>query len=1009
MMLDIEDSTGIHRRLGRFKTLGLLDAYDKLLRDVVKPHGGSVLEADKGDDGRTVLFSSPVSALTAACELMLRIERHEWREQVRVRVRCGVHTADTAEVVGLEESEDIAGVPVILTVRLCDSASPGQIVLSADTSSMVGRISNKPFGVIKLGRIVPKGFEDEPPVVYQVVHSELRSEFPPLPGQLGVPPTNIDQPRTSFVGREQEFEQLRKALESSKLVMLLGPGGAGKTRLALEAGLAHRADYEDGVWFVALDALPDDASEQQIWQLIADALRVHVSEKDSIEASVMSRSRDRDVLLILDNCEHVLSSVAVVADRWLDKARGSLLATSRERLGVAGEAMVPVSALTLPDPKKESFDQIRQSAAVELFVARAKNVLPGFELDEESAADVGRICQLLDGNPLAIELTVPNIRTMLPDKILEYLEKRKGGWLRWRSPRHDPRHRSLEVAIEWGYRLLGPSEQVLFTRLGTFASGFTLEDVEAVCAFAPLQDEDVIALVGALESKSMISATLGRRSPRRFRMLESLRRFALEKQEEQGAEKEMADRHLSHYHALAVRAEDELLGEDQKAWLDDLDQMLANLRRALRHAQQSGRIDDGISIVTATWRYWQLRGRVTEGRAALVRLMAVEGVTVSLATQADAFRVAGTLAFYQGDMREATLNLREAIHLERRRGSSKGLARAVNNLGVVLQTHEDLAGAQHHFEEAAILFEKLDDQEHLKTTLVNLGMLARLQTDFDQASVYLVDGLERATRLGDWTDVASCNLYIGYVNADTGRLDEAEDRLQDSLGMVREMGNRWGESECELALGYVAWLADDLPSAIEHHRRCIQIAEEIEDRWVETTSRLHLSMILGCMEQFDDAYHELQVCRTRDEILASPGQRISHGLAQSVYALGIGRANQAHGYLQVVIATTMTHRLYQHAVAALEWVLVYLAQRQDSEAFEMIRSITDGWRASVGSFEAPSSRSLRAKLISGSGVVLETDATHLVPAAARKAAIDSALDMAARALGMSESRTKQAG
>lgn len=821
-LLDVEDSTGLYRRLGQRRTTRLLRRFDEILARASEAHGGSVEPFRPGDDGRTVLFPTPSAAVRASCVLMLALRDEAWPEHGQVRVRCALHTVPDTSAMARH------GIPLIKAVRLCDAATAGQIVCTSATAERLR--DEEPAGVrlVELGRVVLKGFEDEgAEVVHQVVHEGLESEFPPLIGQLDVPQSNIDRPRTSFFGRESERADVVAALERSQLVTLLGPGGAGKTRLAVEVALASLPSYPDGVWILPLDVLPDDADEEQVWQLLAEALRLRGSRDRSVREAVLRTAGSSNLLIVLDNCEHVRDAAAAVASSWLAAAQGRILATSREALGVDGELQLRLPPLPIVPSSDEAGDATSYPPAVALFEARARIAWPEFSLETEGVEHVVRVCELLDGNPLAIELAAAWIRVISVEEMVARLEHESGDWLQ-RSLRSDEsRHGSVAATIQWGYRLLDERDRALFDRLGIFAPGFTADDIMAVCAFAPISTSQLIRSIGSLERKSMLAADLGRVSPRRFRLLETLRRFSLERQRVSGMAEEMADRHLDHYVMIVTRAESELLGRAQSDWLERLDSMLPNLRAALRFARDAPRVEQGLALAGSLWRFWFMRGMVREGHRHLESILArTEGAGDS-ETLAKALHGAGTLAHYLGDYDNARHHLLRSLEMRRRLGDERGVSAALNNLGMIAYEEGDLRAAGELYEQSLELKQRIGDRRGTATSLTNLAKVALDRGDYELCRRLSEQCLELAERWQDRRLATVAQYDLALCSRMQGDFAASRSILQRCLSMHEASRDKQGIAQSLRLLGNLDHMEGAFPSAHHRYDACLEIEREL--------------------------------------------------------------------------------------------------------------------------------------------------------------------------------------
>ena len=419
-------------------------------------------------------------------------------------------------------------------------------------------------------------------------------------------PTNLPLELSSFVGREKEVAEVKRLLGDNRLVTLTGPGGCGKTRLALAVAFEVVEDFGEGAWWVGLAPLSDPTL---VPQAVAQALEVHEQPGFSLTETLADALRNKRLLLILDNCEHLIEACARFAHTLLTSCRHlRILATSRETLGVAGEADWRVPSLTLPEVERPpSVDDAVHYEATRLFVERARSRLSTFSLTPENAQAVAEVCRKLDGMPLAIELAAARVAMLSVEQISERLEDP----LRLLSAGDrtaEPRQRTLRATLEWSHELLSEPERLVFRRLSIFAGGWTLEAAEAVCAGEGLEEEDVLELLSRLGDKSLVVAEVGSEDAVRYRMLEPVRQYAWKLLEDSGEAEQVRERHATYYLELAEEAEPELKGARQGEWLGRLEREHGKLRTALGWSIEGGDADLGLRLAGALERLWWTRG-----------------------------------------------------------------------------------------------------------------------------------------------------------------------------------------------------------------------------------------------------------------------------------------------------------------------------------------------------------------------------------------------------------------
>jgi len=621
---------------------------------------------------------------------------------------------------------------------------------------------------------------------------------PPRPGTT----VRLPLPLTCFVGREDEVQRVRGLLAKARLVTLTGPGGTGKTRLALEVARRAAGDFPDGAHFVALSAV---AEPELVASAVASALEVTVAPGRTALESIQQKLADREALLVLDNLEHVVGAAPEVAELLMSCRGLRMLVTSRVALRLSAEQELPVSPLPLPDlDSPMALETLSQSPAVQLFVERASAVRPDFALTEDNARTVAEIVVRLDGLPLALELAAARIKLFPPKALLERL----GGGLDLLSggARDLPdRHRTLRRALGWSYELLDEEERRFFRRLSVLVDEVALEAAEAVCGDLSLEVTEGLA---ALVEQSLLQQKEGRDGAPRFSLLGTVRAFGLEKLREAGEEEEARRAHATWCVELAERAEPELTGADQGLWLDRLEEAHGNLRAALDWAEGRGEVKFGLRLGTALWRFWLARGHLEEGAARLQRLLesprgpAMEGAaTAEGATEegaeegatdapsrlrARALNGLGTLCHNRGDNEAANKYLSASLALFRELEDASGVALVLNNLAWVACELSQLDKARRLSEEALELHQ---DRRGLAVALNNLGWIANYEGDTRAACRCHRQSLELRREIGDQRGIAFALGNLAWAERMRGRLDEAEERLEEAQELAQRVGD----------------------------------------------------------------------------------------------------------------------------------------------------------------------------------------------------------------------------
>jgi non-specific serine/threonine protein kinase len=660
---------------------------------------------------------------------------------------------------------------------------------------------------------------------------------PGTPGAAPAPPPWIaDRPysMTSFVGRDRELAAVRRLLTRARLLTLTGPGGVGKTRLALEALTGLAGDLAGAVCVVSLAALREPA---EVLGSIAAALDVRDAAGGPVADRLAEHLRDRRLLLVLDNFEPVLAAGPAVTALLAGCPGVRALVTSREALRVAGEQRFPVPPMELPDPAGPAdVVALGRCEAVALFVERAQAVDPDFALTPENAPAVAGVCAGLDGLPLAIELAAARVRHLPPRTLLSRLGRRLP--LLTGGPRDaPPRQQTLQATLEWSHALLTPSEQALFRRLAVFVSGCTLEAAEAVCPAAGHLGQDLLDGLAALVDKSLLWREEAGGGQARFRMLETVREFASDRLWESGEAQPVEREHTAYHIALAERAQAAMRGPQQLAWLGRLEQEHDNLRGALQRAVERGRAGDagaaeqGLRLAAALWRFWYVRGHFDEGRRWLAQLLALPTGSLRTAERANALNGAGSLARPQGDYATARALHQEALAIRRELGDKFGIAGSLNNLGLIARYQGDHARARVFFEEAIEINRELGNR---RGEAVNLNNLANaLHAAGEAAAARRLQ--ERSVALfrgeGDEWGIAMSLCDLGDVVRDQGDAATARTLYEESLVRRRAVGDRRGMAMSLSGLGRLAYSQGDHAAARAQLGQSLAISSELGDRW----------------------------------------------------------------------------------------------------------------------------------------------------------------------------------
>jgi predicted ATPase/DNA-binding SARP family transcriptional activator len=630
---------------------------------------------------------------------------------------------------------------------------------------------------------------------------------------------NIPVHLTSFIGRKREIAEVSQLLQINRLLTLVGAGGSGKTRLAAEVGRELVDAYEDAVFWVELAPLTDPAL---VPQAAANAIGLRENSPLELTAALVDYFKERKALLIFDNCEHLLAACVGIIDKLLTGTSSlQVLATSRERLQIPGEAIYLVPSLSTPTLERKnapSADRLLEYEAVRLFCERARSVEYTFQFTDQNAPAVAQVCIRLDGIPLAIELAAARAKILTVEQIAARLDDRFN-FLSTGSGSLLPRHQTLRAAIDWSYDLALPKEQILFRRLCIFAGGFTIEAAEDICSNDPqykdgILSKEVLDLLARLIDKSLVQAETRNKKEARYRILETIRQYGEEKLLLAGEETAVRKRHQQWYLELAERIAPTTFQQQESAWLETLESEHYNLRQALEWSiSQENETDAAIRMAAALHYFWHLHGHWQEGRSYLKRALKQARRDCDPIPLAKAYNGAGLLAWDQGDYIEAVPWFEKSLAIWRKLGDQKNMTRSLNYLGAVAWLSGEFQAAQDWLGESIKIGREFRYEEELALALGLRGVVERDQTHYEQATTLLQESIALCRKAGSKSIMADSLDTLGGVLSLQGDYDGANKVLAESLELARELGNLWGASFSTYKLALVALKQRQYPQA----------------------------------------------------------------------------------------------------------------------------------------------------------------------------------------------------
>ena len=793
----------------------LWENYPEAMKNALARHNAILSGAIAGRNGlvfRTVgdaycaVFLGAPEAVAAALDAQRWLYREQWATPEPIRVRMAIHTG----TVETQEGEYI-GPPLNRVARLLNLGHGGQTLVSQSAyelaqDALPGEAMLRDKGIHRLRDL------SRPEQVYQLCSSDLPSDFPDLKS-LNSPalPNNLPPQMTSFIGRQSEIAEVKNRLMQTRALTLMGTGGAGKTRLALQVAAEILDEYSDGVWFVELAPLSDPTL---VAQTVAQAVGVREQAGQRIQATLGDALRSRKLLIILDNCEHLIPACAAIANELLRACpKIAILATSREALNIPGEMTYRIPSLSLPDAHElPPTENMAQYESVRLFIERAAFHQITFALSDQNAPAIASVCRHLDGIPLAIELAAARIRAMSVEEIERRLDDRfrllTGG-----SRTALRRQQTLRALVDWSYDLLSEQERLLLHRLCVFAGGWSLEAAEVICVTPEeslqaisLKSYEILDTLTSLVDKSLVVSE-EQEGKTRYRLLETMRQYAREFLVQSGEAEAVQAAHRDYFLQVATEAEAALTGPGQGAWLTRLEAEHDNLRAGLEFALQATGADEAARAQRMTgclWRFWQVHGHLSEGKTWLTRAINRPEGQGRTPERAAALRGAGVLTFFLGDYPAARTLFEENRAICEEMEDKPGIASALNSLGNVALYQGDHAESQRLLEESVKLRREIGDKRGAATTLVNLGNVALHQGDYDKARTFFEEGLILNREIGDRYVIAIALHSLGNAALYQGDYATARALCDEGLAIYRELGDERGAAITQISLGMAA-------------------------------------------------------------------------------------------------------------------------------------------------------------------------------------------------------------
>jgi predicted ATPase/class 3 adenylate cyclase/Tfp pilus assembly protein PilF len=877
LFTDIEGSTLLAQKFPESLHFAL-EAHNNILREAVESNRGHVF--DITGDAFCCAFSEPADAVKAALTIQTNLESYQWKDAV-IKVRIGIHSGK-AEWNG---KNYMGYITLARTARIMSAAYGEQILISEETAKLIREMFVPDFSIRDLGERRLKDLI-QPIKLFQVFTPELRNEFPPLK-TLDARPNNLPVQLTSFIGKQEEMKAVRDLLRQTHLLTLTGIGGAGKTRLAMQLGADVIDEFADGVWIVELASLLEP---ELLPDAVIQTLGISHQPPGDVINTLIEYLKDKELLLILDNCEHLIHAAAEFSQELLKRIHKlKIIATSREALKIDGEQCHRVLSLGIPNPDdKDTPEQLTQFESVRLFIERALAVHQNFRVNNKNAPALAQICFQLDGIPLAIELAAARTKALSVEQISERLSDRfhllTGG-----RRTSLPRQQTLRALIDWSYDLLTEIEKTLWNRLSVFSGGWTLESAEEICADEKIDSGEVIDLLTLLVEKSIV---IFNEEKRRFRMLETIKQYGEEKLRESNEHGIIADKHLKHFAELADTAAKELRGSRHSQRIALLDSETGNFEKGLLWSVESSNNAEGCKLAGSLGYYWQLRGHISEAirwleavsksrpevidntyckvishKGNFYRMLSnfeksgkflLESLNLSReigdeSGVADTLNRLGINEFDQGRFEEAIKYYEENLAIFRKNGDKLGISKTLNNLGNASSNLGDDDKAMKLYEESLVLRRELKDRLGIAITLNNIGILAFERGDFERANGLLEESVQVRREMGDKQGIAISLMNLGNSFYNQGDFERATDLYFECSRIYEEIGEMSGFSESLYNLGKVEFAREEIDRAEDYFRRGLQISTELRADSYIVINLFGLGKISSWKKDFEQA------------------------------------------------------------------------------------------------------------------------------------------------------------
>ena len=995
LFTDIEGSTKLWESIPE-KMKVALPRHHAILQEAISSNGGNAFQIV--GDAFCAVFPTASSAVSAAVTAQRTLYQEQWNLPSPIRVRMGIHTG-TAERTSTDSPTGgyASNQALNRVARILSAGHGGQILLSLVTKELIKDSLPADTELRDMGEHYFKNLT-RPEHLFQLNSAGLPSDFPPL-NTLNAYRHNLPFQLTSFIGREKELADVKRLLTNTHLLTLIGPGGTGKTRLSLQAATDLLETFPHGAWLVELAPMSDPSL---VASTTAAALNLPAEVHRPAVDMLCDYLRERELLIVLDNCEHLVGACARMADRLLHAApKLRIIASSREALGIAGEASYLVPSLGLPDLQNPpSFESLSQYESIKLFIDRATSAVSTLSVTNENALAIAQICHRLDGIPLAIELAAAKVRALSVEQIAKRLDDRfrllTGG-----SRTALERHQTLRATLDWSYNLLSPEEQILFIRLSIFVNGWTLEAAESVCSdkstSGGVRSEDVLNLLEHLVNKSLVSAEEWQ-SETRYRMLETMRQYASEKLIEAGESESLRERHLEYYLNLAESAAPHLLKPEQLEWLARLEAEHENMRAALEWSLGKERPEYALRLAAALGTFWVMHCYCLEGAKWLERALAKPAQNLTATEKSARVRALyqdADLANALDDLERMRVSAEASLALCEAGTDRRDLAIARLFVGMAFHRLDDKDKARPLLEQSLAEFRDLGDlyweaytQPSLSSLLVTKGERSPNENN--------AQDLELARKVGERLLLASVLARLALWARRNHRMDEAQAYLEESARLNGQVGNQ--AHGVFIQLGEIAHSREDYQQAKIMYTKTLEQLELIGEKYVKSFALADLGILARDEGDFQLAESYIQqALMTAKEVGGWGDGGFRLALLGQIEFLQGNLEGAKHDFKESLSIAKESQWRYPKIAPMLIFSNSYV-NLQPRLAVRVLGALDAYWRSNLGEQADPLMKREFDSAIAQARQRLDESAFSAAWAEGEKMSLDEALDLALKTL-----------